>query len=182
MAAVTRLGIMMNQPIEATQLQGWRNRLETFSTGDLIYAFTRAEATFEAWPTPARVENLILRKLFVEDLTWVLAGLRYHGTDWEDKPEYNGAPTRSSEVKDLWIPGEHKPAIPAPEIPWRICHALQLFGRGLKRDGLVRLEAHPNLKHFEYRTATEEIKAQEKIEAEFYEAWVSGTLNRPEPF
>lgn len=171
--ATARLALTMNQAMDPPQLELWAQELSCFHPTDLAWAFNQTAKTVTAWPTPAKVVNLILAKEFSSDLAWLLTNLKIHGIEWKDKAESRKPASYDPNDPRLWIPGDIIPAIEAPSMPAHIRRALENYGkRNAQQDGLSKLAAHPSLKPNLYDKESEMQRAEDRIENGFRVAWL----------
>ena len=155
-AAATRLGYVLGKVLESTMLEVWAEKLERFNQSQLTAAFDRAENEVAAFPAISHIVGYIERAQFDEQYLTILKHVRWHTVDWLDRPAYRDPEKYDWSGTDrVVIEGTVHPAEPAPVIPARMQRALELFGSGARRDGLVRLmRDHPNLWHEEQERET----------------------------
>lgn len=172
--AAARLGMMLSRPLTAAMLEGWAQRLESFSQEQLTLAFVTAESTLESWPAVSKVQNLIFETEFPADYGWLLNVLKIHAADLHPKPPVHGPYQR---MPDPDKPGEFyagreviEPPVPAPQLPARLARAAALFGQGSVEEGLARLEAHPSARG-RYETASEAMRGRQQLDRDFRQAW-----------
>jgi hypothetical protein len=171
-AATSRLAVVMDKAIKAEALSAWAQSMESFSTEELAQAFTAAEATLEAWPTPAKVIRLIFESEFTADYTWMLEALRRHKPEWKAVgPSYKPARRIPGGTPEDVYPREiDHPGYPLPEIPQRLKRALEVYAHGAVSDGLELLYRHPMCRGYMWEPA-ESMRIQSQIDRDFKAAW-----------
>lgn len=165
--------MMLGKTIQAAVLEGWAQRLQSFTPEQLGGAFIAAEATLDAWPSVSVIVNAIFEAEYADDLRWLIQSLKLHKRDWLDREAIYGP--------DFRLPGAHRDdwqkgplleaAIAAPAISARLQRALQLLGHGTVKDGLAELSRHPAAGAFQW-DAAEAGKVRFQIEKEFKAAWM----------
>lgn len=148
MAATSRLAIALNHVIPSLALDIWAENFENFQPETLAQAFSTAEKTLEAWPTPAKVMSLIFDVEFIADYTWLLCHLKRHGVEWKDASAVYGPWTRNEAPGPLppelrQVRKELEPPRAAPDMPTRLKRALEILAAGTWQDGLAILSNRP---------------------------------------
>ena len=172
--AAARLAMVLNKPMTTPMILAWAQRLKGFSPSQLTEAFIAAEATLDSWPAPSAIVNGIFEAEYAADLTWLLLGLKRHKKTWKDREPIYGPDVRmrnDAESHFDFVRGEMlEAAIPAPPIPPRLMHALQVMGAGTVADGLAELSRHPMTGAFSW-DAAEAGKVKFQTERDFKAAW-----------
>lgn len=150
--AAGRLGLMLNQPMDRGQLQGWSQELEMYDPLTLAEAFREAERTMEAWPTVSKIIRLIGDRQFRRDLDYLFQGIRECA--WEDN-YFTSTPSL------------------LPEPSERLRNALRVFvGGSAWKKGLTRLSSHPGVTGYRSVDGSEESeRTASRLEKEFRAAW-----------
>lgn len=150
--AAARLGLMLNQPIDSLQLQGWAQKLSKYDPKTLQEAFDQAEETLEAWPTVSKIIRLIGDRQFRRDLDYLFQGIRECA--WEDN-YFTSTPSL------------------LPEPSERLRNTLRVFvGGSAWKKGLTRLSSHPGVTGYRSVDGSEESeRTASRLEKEFRTAW-----------
>lgn len=171
--AVALLREMLDKPENPRLVNLWAQTLSPFSGDQLAEAFNTVALTSTGWPTLGDITEPILDAEYAADLAWLLRGLKLHKKKWEDRPAIYGRPFRKPGAQmDDWTDGPLlEAAIPAPQIPHRLVHALQVLGSGTVLDGLAELARHPMAGQYDW-DAAEAGKVKFQVEREFRSAWM----------
>jgi len=167
-AATTRLMVMLQRPVDDLILSGWSQALSCFSPQQLTWAFTQAELTLQAWPSVAKITEIVWEKEFHEDFAWLMENLRIHKPEWKDIPERKVSEFSESTRHIVY---GIRPSVAAPEIPDRLMKALEIYGIGRVQCGLEALYRHPVCRAYQY-DASEATRQQETIQRGFKSAYM----------
>lgn len=155
--AAGRLGLMLNQPMDRGQLQGWSQELEMYDPLTLAEAFREAERTMDAWPTVSKIIRLIGDRQFRRDLDYLFQGIRECA--WEDN-YFTSTPSM----------------LPEPRHGLKAGLVGFVGGRGWKK-GLERLQQHPAIAGYRSVDGSEESeRTASRLEKEFRAAWDRASL------
>ena len=170
--AVKILLELLDKPENPTLMKRWAQLLTPFSGNQLAEAFNTVALTSKGWPTLGDITGPILEAEYAADLAWLLRGLKLHKRTWQDRPAIYGDRYRKPGAdRDDWTDGPLLEAsIPAPAIPPRLVHALQVLGSGTVHDGLAELARHPFTGAYQW-DAVESSKVKYQVERDFRKAW-----------
>lgn len=172
--AVALLREMLDKPENPRLINLWAQTLIPFSGDQLAAAFNTVALTCKGWPTLGDITEPILEAEYAADLAWLLLGLKRHKKAWQDRDPIYGPDIRvrnDAEHHFDFVRGEMlEDAIPAPPIPPRLVHALQVMGSGTVLDGLAELSRHPMTGAFSW-DAAEAGKVKFQTERDFRNAW-----------
>ena len=172
--AVALLREMLDKPENPRLINLWAQTLIPFSGDQLAAAFNTVALTCKGWPTLGDITEPILEAEYAADLAWLLLGLKRHKKTWKDRDPIYGPDVRvrnDAESHFDFVRGEMlEAAIPAPPIPPRLVHALQVMGSGTVLDGLAELSRHPMTGAFSW-DAAEAGKVKFQTERDFRNAW-----------
>ena len=173
--AVALLREMLDKPENPRLINLWAQTLIPFSGDQLAAAFNTVALTCKGWPTLGDITEPILEAEYAADLAWLLLGLKRHKKTWKDRDPIYGPDVRvrnDAESHFDFVRGEMlEAAIPAPPIPPRLVHALQVMGAGTIADGLAELSRHPMTGAFSW-DAAEAGKVKFQTERDFKSAWM----------
>lgn len=173
-AAVAELLQALDKPENPRLMKSWAQHLTPFSGDQLADAFNTVALTSKGWPTLGDITEPILEAEYAADLAWLLLGLKRHKKTWKDRDPIYGPDVRvrnDAESHFDFVRGEMlEAAIPAPPIPHRLVHALQVMGAGTVLDGLAELSRHPMTGAFSW-DAAEAGKVKFQTERDFKAAW-----------
>lgn len=145
--AAGRLATALGQVLTAPMLEIWAENLEPFSQEALVQAFSMAEKTLEAWPTPAKILGLLFDVELRDDYSWLAINIKKHGAEWKPSEPVLSEYMRVNQDENPRMertviePGE-----PAPEISPRLVRTLELLSGEDYRAGLAIFAARPSRK------------------------------------
>ena len=172
--AIEMLQEGMDHKVNPQQVGQWVRALQSFNGEQLAIAFNWDFLTCQGWPTLNDITSPIFEEEYAADLTWLLLGLKRHKKTWKDREPIYGPDVRvrnDAESHFDFVRGEMlEAAIPAPPIPPRLMHALQVMGAGTVADGLAELSRHPMTGAFSW-DAAEAGKVKFQTERDFKAAW-----------
>jgi hypothetical protein len=175
MWATLMLQEMLDRPKNEKQAELWGQALQSLTGSQLAAGFHAAALTVRGWPTLADVLDPILEEEYAEGWQWLMRGIERYGTRWVDRQAVYGDRWRKPGAAiDEWEPGKLvEPFEPAPIIPSRLAHALEIAGGGNMLDGLSFVGRHPAAHQGTPNTSGDPLREKFQIEREFKAAWMA---------